>query len=212
MSVADLRREYNRAGLTEDDLDPDPIRQFGVWFAAAEAATGGEANAMTLATATRDGEPSARIVLLKGFDERGFTFYTNYESHKGQELGTNPRAALVFYWSELERQVRVSGTVAQVSRDDSARYFASRPPGSRIGASLSRQSAVIPDRSVLEQEYARLEAAYPDGDVPLPDTWGGYRLEPVAIEFWQGRASRLHDRLRYRRESDDRWQIERLSP
>ena len=212
MSVADLRREYARAGLDEADLDADPIRQFAAWFAAAEAATGGEANAMTLATATPDGEPSARLVLLKGFDERGFTFFSNYESQKGEELAANPRAALTFYWPELERQVRIKGTVTRVPVEESERYFRSRPPGSRLAASLSRQSEVIPGRAVLEQEFVRLQQTHPDGDVPLPPQWGGYRVVPHLIEFWQGRASRLHDRLRYRREPDRGWQIERLSP
>ena len=212
MSVADLRKEYARAGLEEGDLDPDPIRQFAAWFAEAQATGPGEANAMTLATATRDGRPSARIVLLKGFDERGFVFYTNYESQKGRDLAENPRAALTFYWAELERQVRIAGTAARVSRDESRRYFDSRPLGSRLGASLSHQSQVIPDRAVLEAEFARLEAEHADGDVPLPPFWGGYRVAPETIEFWQGRPSRLHDRLRYTRQPDGSWIIERLSP
>ena len=200
------------AGLNEEDFDPDPIRQFAAWFAEAEAAGVPEANAMTLATATRDGRPSARVVLLKGFDERGFVFYTNYESQKGRELADNPQAALTFYWPGLERQVRITGTVERVSREESRRYFESRPLGSRLGASLSRQSAVIPDRSVLEQEFVRLQTEYADGDVPLPPFWGGYRVNPTAIEFWQGRPSRLHDRLRYTRQPDGLWRIERLSP
>ena len=212
MSVADLRTEYARAGLIEEQLDPDPVRQFGIWFTEAQEASLPEPNAMTVATASRDGIPSARIVLLKGFDERGFVFYTNYGSQKGRELAANPRAALTFYWAALERQVRVSGTVAPVSREESQRYFDSRPLGSRLGASLSRQSEVIPDRSVLEAEFARLQAEHADGDVPLPSFWGGYRVAPTAIEFWQGRPSRLHDRLRYTRQPDDSWRIERLSP
>jgi pyridoxamine 5'-phosphate oxidase len=212
MSVADLRMEYARAGLTEEHIDPDPIRQFGIWFTEAQEAGLPEPNAMTVASASREGVPSARIVLLKGFDERGFVFYTNYDSQKGRELTDNPRAALTFYWAALERQVRVSGTVNMVSREESQRYFDSRPLGSRLGASLSRQSEVIPDRSVLEAEFARLQAAHVDGDVPLPSFWGGYRVAPSSIEFWQGRLSRLHDRLRYARQPDNTWRIERLSP
>ena len=212
MSVANLRKEYARAGLEEGDLDPDPIRQFATWFAEAQAAGPGEADAMMLATAGRDGRPSARIVLLKGFDERGFVFYTNYESQKGRDLAENPRAALTFYWSELERQVRIAGVATRISRDESRRYFDSRPLGSRLGASLSRQSQVIPSRAVLEAEFARIEAEHADGNVPLPPFWGGYRIAPESIEFWQGRPSRLHDRLRYTRQPDGGWITERLSP
>ena len=212
MSLADLRQDYARAGLDETDLDPDPFRQFGVWFEQARAADVPEPNAMTLATAGRDGTPSARIVLLKSFDERGFVFYSNHGSQKGRNLAENPRAALTFYWPALERQVRIAGEVAHVSREESRRYFESRPLNSRLGSSLSRQSEPIPDRSVLEAEMLRLQAVHADGNVPLPDFWGGYRVAPASVEFWQGRPSRLHDRLRYVRTTNGAWRVERLSP
>lgn len=212
MSVADLRTEYARAGLEEGAVDVDPIRQFGIWFEEARAAAEQEPNAMTLATATAEGRPSARIVLLKGVDERGFVFYTNYEGRKGRELAENPWAALTFYWAALERQVRIEGAVGRVSAEESEAYFASRPLGSRLGASLSRQSEVIPNRGVLEAAYARLATEHADGEVPRPAFWGGYRVTPETIEFWQGRPSRLHDRLRYAREANGGWRIERLSP
>lgn len=212
MSIADLRLEYKRTSLDLPDLDPNPIDQFAVWFAEAQAAEVPEGNAMTLATATADGVPSARIVLLKAFDARGFVFYTNYESAKGRDLDENPRAALTFFWPALERQVRIAGTVSQVSREESQRYFDSRPLGSRIAASASKQSEVLADRAVLEAEFAALQNAFQNGNVPLPRAWGGYRVSPFEIEFWQGRPSRLHDRLRYVRQTDERWRIERLSP
>jgi pyridoxamine 5'-phosphate oxidase len=182
------------------------------WFNTAETAGVPEPNAMTISTATRHGSVSARIVLLKGVDERGFVFYTNYESQKGRELAENPRAALTFYWPGLARQVRVTGTVERVSREESRDYFESRPLLSQIGALASRQSTVLPGRAILEAEFDRLQAEYAVVGPPLPDDWGGYRVIPAVIEFWQGRPSRLHDRLRYTREPDGAWRIERLSP
>ena len=211
-TVADLRREYARARLDEADVSHDPMVEFARWFAEAQQAQVLEPNAMTLATATADGEPSARIVLLKGFDEGGFVFFTDYRSRKGEELAANPRAALVFYWGELERQVRITGSVTRTSREESERYFRSRPVGSRHGAWVSHQSRVIPGRSVLEADLRAAEARFPGGDVPLPPHWGGFRVAPLAIEFWQGRPSRLHDRIHYHRQPSGRWAVERLSP
>ena len=213
MSIADLRREYARARLDETDVSHDPLVEFARWFAEAQDAQLPDPNAMTLATATADGAPSARIVLLKGFDERGFVFYTDYRSRKGAELEANPRAALVLYWSELDRQVRITGGVALASREESERYFKSRPLGSRLGAWASHQSRVIPGRAALERDLRTMEDRFEDGDVPLPAHWGGYRVVPDTIEFWQGRESRLHDRIRYVREGGGKgWRVERLSP
>ncbi|MCS6842156.1 MAG: pyridoxamine 5'-phosphate oxidase [Roseiflexus sp.] len=211
MSIADLRKEYTRHGLSESDIDPDPLVQFQRWFDQAVESGLIEPNAMTLATATPDGRPSARMVLLKGVDNGGFVFFTNYESRKGVELTMNPWAALVFYWPELERQVRVEGRVERISPEESDAYFASRPNGSRIGAWASRQSSVIGSRAELEQRVAELERLYANREIPRPPFWGGFRVIPDAIEFWQGRPNRLHDRLRYRRDAG-RWIIERLSP
>lgn len=211
-SVADLRRDYTRDGLIESTLDQNPVEQFRMWFDQAVAANLLEPNAMTLATADSEGNPSARVVLLKGFDENGFSFYTNYLSDKGKILLENPRAALVFFWGELERQVRLSGEVVRTSREESLVYFHSRPRGSQIGAHVSQQGQVIADRSELGTRQIELEKEFEGKEVPLPDYWGGYRLLPSSVEFWQGRPSRLHDRIRYTRQENAGWKIERLCP
>ena len=211
MHLANLRKDYIQHGLSEADLLADPVAQFRVWFDQALAAGLAEPNAMTLATCTPDGVPSARVVLLKGFDERGFAFFTNYDGRKAQELAANPRAALVFYWAELERQVRVEGVVERTTETDSDAYFESRPRGSQLGAWSSEQSRVVEGRAVLEARMAALETKYTGGPVPRPPFWGGFRVRPDVVEFWQGRSSRLHDRLRYRRDGGA-WVIERLCP
>jgi pyridoxamine 5'-phosphate oxidase len=235
MAIADLRREYNLAGLRRRDLDNDAIIQFRKWFDQASGARASgrlrkfliqvykalfliktaqqlDLNSMTLATADRQGRPSARVVLLKGLDERGFIFFTNYNSRKGRELEENPEAALVFYWPEQERQVCVAGTISRVPEAESEAYFATRPRGSQIGAWASDQSAVVRDRSELERKWDQVEKQYPDQKVPRPSHWGGYALKPMRMEFWQGRPNRLHDRFRYTRKPDNTWLIERLSP
>jgi pyridoxamine 5'-phosphate oxidase len=211
-SLADLRKNYSLGSLDAADVDPDPIRQFQTWFAQALDAKLPEPNAMTVATVDAQGRPAARILLIKGVDERGFVFFTNYESRKGRELGANPHAALLFHWVELERQVRIEGTVEKTSEAESEAYFQSRPLGSRIGAWASAQSAVIENREQLEAREREISAQYGDHP-PRPPHWGGYRVVPTAIEFWQGRPSRLHDRIRYVREhAADAWRIERLAP
>ena len=207
-----MRRSYERAALDVGDLAETPAEQFGAWLADAVAAGLPEANAMTLSTADGEGRPSSRTVLLKAYDEQGFTFYTNLLSRKGRDLAQNPRAALLFAWVALERQVLVAGDVELVDRDEVAAYFVTRPHGSQLGAWASAQSSVVPSRKALEEEYAALAARWPEGtQVPVPDHWGGYRVRPESVEFWQGRPSRMHDRLRYRR-AGEAWVVERLAP
>ena len=235
MAIADLRREYSLTGLRRSDLEADPIGQFKKWF---DQATGARASgrvrkflirlykrlllasgaelldltAMTLATADKQGRPSARVVLLKGVDPRGFIFYTNYDSRKGQELAENAQAALVFYWSEQERQVCVAGEVSKLPPAESEAYFKSRPRGSRLAAWASQQSAGVRDRAALEEKWKQMEAQYAGQEIPRPPFWGGYVLTPARMEFWQGRPNRLHDRFRYTRQPDRTWLIERLAP
>lgn len=212
IAISHFRKEYTLAGLTENELERNPFEQFKKWFTQAVASDIIEPTAMTLATATRSGKPSARIVLLKSFDEDGFVFFSNYKSRKGRELAANRAAALVFYWAAVERQIRITGTVKKVSRKESEAYFRSRPEGSRVAAWVSKQSQVIDGRSGLEENIARVTARFAKNEIPLPPNWGGYRLVPAEIEFWQGRPSRLHDRLRYSLQKNRSWKIERLSP
>ena len=211
-SIADLRREYASRALTESDSHDDALRQFGLWFEEALEAQLLDVNALTLASATPSGEPSARTVLLKGYDERGFVFFTNYESAKGEQLAANPRACLLFFWAELERQVRITGAVEKTSREESEQYFLSRPLESQVGAWASAQSRPVNSRAELEERYASLLATYAAAAIPGPQCCGGYRVKPEAIEFWQGRKSRLHDRLLYTRRADGAWSRVRLAP
>lgn len=212
ISVADLRKEYTFRGLNKADAAPSPFQQFKIWFEQALAAQLPEPNAMTIATATPDGKPDARIVLLKDYNQRGFVFYTNYESHKGQQLVENPWGAIAFWWAQLERQVRIVGRVEKISDAESDQYFQSRPKASQLGAWASNQSQVIDTRQVLEQRLQQLKEKYENQEIPRPPHWGGFRVIPDEIEFWQGRPSRLHDRLLYRRGEDGSWVIQRLSP
>ncbi len=209
--IADLRKNYTQAGLLESDVVANPCAQFKLWFDQALAADILEPNAMTVATVTADGKPSARIVLLKAFDDRGFVFYTNYNSQKGIELQRCPYAALVFLWGDLERQVRIEGQIEFVSEAEATHYFHSRPISSQLGAWASAQSTIIDDRSVLEHRLQQLETEYQDREIPKPPHWGGVRVIPQEIEFWQGRPSRLHDRLRYQLVAGN-WQLDRLAP
>jgi pyridoxamine 5'-phosphate oxidase len=210
--IQNLRQDYRASTLLEAGTKADPIKQFEAWFNEAVAAQVLEPNAMTLATATSDGRPSARIVLLKGYDNDGFSFYTNYLSRKGKELAKNPHASLLFFWGELERQVRIEGTIEKLSREQSEAYFHSRPHGSQLGALASPQSQEIAGREVLETKYTQLEAEYEGKDVPKPGFWGGYILKPQLVEFWQGRSSRLHDRILYKKADKKTWKKVRLAP
>lgn len=211
-SIADLRIDYSSQTLLEDSVATQPIAQFQTWWDQVIATEISEPNAMTLATASADGFPSARIVLLKGFDEEGFVFYTNYNSYKANQLDENPKACLVFFWKELERQVRISGIVTRVTEEESDIYFHSRPVGSRIGAWASPQSQSIENREWLEQVFEKKKEEFRQGEIPRPPHWGGYRLKPVIVEFWQGRFSRLHDRIQYTLDENGAWKIERLAP
>lgn len=212
MHIADIRKDYRLQTLDEAGVAADPIQQFGIWWQEALQSEIVEVNAMTLATANEQGVPSARIVLLKGYDERGFVFFSNYESKKAADLQVNPMASLVFFWKELERQVRISGRVEKVTELESDQYFQSRPEGSRIGAWASPQSTVISSRQVIEEKVEALQVSFEGKEIPRPLHWGGYRVVPSSIEFWQGRSSRLHDRIQYTLQSDDNWVIERLAP
>lgn len=211
ISISDLRKDYKLLSLDIIDVDANPIKQFQFWFDQALNSDLLEPNAMTLATSTMQGRPSARKVLLKGLDERGFVFYTNYESRKGKEILENPHVALCFHWAELERQVRVEGIARKITREESEAYFNTRPYESRIGAIASNQSAEVASREELEVQYAKLLAHFEGQQVPMPDFWGGYVVDPNVVEFWQGRSGRMHDRLEYRKDKNY-WNITRLSP
>jgi len=210
-NLADIRRDYRLQSLNEEDVAPEPFLQFDKWWYEVSTSHIDEANAMTLATASKDGIPHARIVLLKGYDRNGFVFFTNYNSHKGKEINENPYASLVLFWKELERQVRIEGTIEKIEAAQSDIYFHSRPAGSRIGAWASPQSTVIEHRRIIEQNFLAFEEKFGCEHIPRPDHWGGYIVKPTIIEFWQGRSSRLHDRIRYTKEKDQ-WKIERLAP
>lgn len=211
-SLAALRQEYALGALNETDVDPDPLRQFQRWLDEAIKAELPEPNALTLSTADRTGRPFARVVLLKDCDADGFVFYTNYRSDKGQQLAASPHAALLFLWLELERQIRVEGIVDKISPAESEAYFRTRPRESRLGSLASRQSQVVASRRILDERFQTLDAQYPDDNIPMPHHWGGYRMRPEMLEFWQGRHGRMHDRLRYRRRTDGGWLLERLEP
>lgn len=210
-SIADIRKDYRLLSLDEKDIDANPIKQFATWWNEAIESKVEEVNAMTLSTSTKDGKPSARIVLLKGFDERGFVFFTNYQSHKGKEISQNPFAALTFFWKEIERQIRIEGSIEKVSPEESDAYFFSRPEGSRIGAWSSPQSQIIQNRKLLEDSVKEYQSEFKNS-IPRPPHWGGYRVMPQLIEFWQGRTNRLHDRLQYTKTAEGSWKVDRLAP
>jgi pyridoxamine 5'-phosphate oxidase len=211
-SIAEIRKEYRLRTLSEEEVQENPIEQFNAWWKEAIASQIEEVNAMTLATASSDGVPAARIVLLKGFDDRGFVFFTNYKSYKGRQLQENPRACLVFFWKELERQVRITGLVEKVSPAESDEYFSGRPEGSKIGAWASPQSQVILDRSWLLESENKMREKFEETKLTRPGYWGGYRVKPITVEFWQGRQNRLHDRIQFSLEESGKWKIERLAP
>lgn len=212
INIAEIRRDYQLAELDETICGDDPLIFFGKWFAEAEAAQIGEVNAMALATVDAASKPHARIVLLKGLDEKGFVFYTNYQSAKGNELNANPHAALIFFWKELERQVRIEGAITKTSETESNQYFNSRPEGSRLSAWASPQSQLIANRTVLDDNYKRYHQKYSGTVIPRPENWGGYRLTPSSVEFWQGRSNRLHDRLLFEKNDNNKWEKKRLAP
>ncbi|GAB2597562.1 pyridoxamine 5'-phosphate oxidase [Nitrincola alkalisediminis] len=212
MDIGDLRNEYCRAGLTRESLASDPFTQFEQWFMQANDAKIHEVNAMQLATVSLEGKPSLRTVLLKSFDEKGFVFFTNYQSQKAQQIDANPEVTTLFFWKELERQVEISGRAEKTSTLESLKYFTSRPRGSQLGAWVSAQSSIISSRSLLEIKLDEMKRKFSAGQIPLPDFWGGYRIVPHTIEFWQGRPDRLHDRFEYRRTPSEEWKIERLAP
>jgi len=211
MDIADIRREFQYAGLSRDDLNKNPFEQFEKWFVDARDANLDNPNALSLATVNEDGSPSLRTVLLKAFDEKGFVFFTNYGSRKAHDLDRNPKSAMLFHWLELDRQVKIQGNVSRISTAESLAYFTSRPRGSQIGAWTSQQSSPIGSRTLLVQAFESMKKKFSEGEIPLPDFWGGYRLEPSVIEFWQGRENRLHDRFEFRRQGDA-WDIQRLQP
>lgn len=212
LEVANLRRDYSTRGLRREDLSPEPFTQFRLWFQEAQKAELLEPNAMACATADKSGRVTARNVLLKAFDERGFVFFTNTASTKARQMTENPQAALLFTWLPLERQVSITGPVEKISTAETLAYFASRPFGSRLGAWVSMQSSIIPSRKILEMKFEEMKAKFANGEVPLPDFWSGYRVRPQSIEFWQGAMNRLHDRFIYTRQSGDTWSIDRLAP
>lgn len=212
VNIADIRKNYSQKKLSEKKADANPMKQFAKWWKQAAASKIDEVNAMTLATASQDGVPAARIVLLKGVDENGFIFFTNYESFKGQQLTENPKACLVFFWKELERQVRITGLVEKISTAASDEYFHSRPEGSQLGAIASPQSRIIENREWLDKHFKKLKKQLKNEIIQRPEHWGGYMVKPVIIEFWQGRPSRLHDRLQYSLQETGKWKIERLAP
>ena len=210
--IADIRKNYSQKKLSENKADADPVKQFAKWWKQATASKIDEANAMTLATASADGIPSARIVLLKDFNDKGFTFFTNYDSFKGRQLAENPKACLVFLWKELERQVRITGIVEKISNEASDEYFYSRPKGSQVGAAASPQSSVVVSREWLDEKYSEAGKKAKQESIKRPPHWGGYIVKPVIVEFWQGRPNRLHDRLQYSLQDDGKWKMERLAP